>query len=238
MLTRFAQQFASGHDGGSWLFLGAPREEVFLRVQDIVQTQLFLSPEAFAVHPDVQIVRAPEEKTATGRQRVISVEDIRDVLERLSLTSLTGKKYLFVPDADLLSDAAQNALLKIIEDPAGKLVACFFTEDLSRIVAPLRSRLSLCAIAPLVQPIWGGNGEDSPEAFFVSDLAGRLALVERLVKAGKGDVGLVLEWLVALQAVAVKQGRGTHFLCAVEAWDGIRAQGNVHTHLTRVALGS
>lgn len=238
MFVRFSQHFASKHDGSSWLFFGAPREEVFLRVQDIVQTQLFLSPEAFATHPDVQIVRAPEEKTATGRQRVISVEDIRDVLERLSLTSLTGKKYLFVPDADLLSDAAQNALLKVIEDPAGKLVACFFTEDLSRIVAPLRSRLSLCTLPPLVQPTWSGDGEDSPETFFAADLAGRLGIVERLVKAGKGDVEVVLSWLVALQAVASAQGNGPLFLEAVAAWDGIRGQGNVHAHLTRVALGA
>jgi DNA polymerase III delta prime subunit len=238
MLSRFAQQFATKPDGGAWLFLGAPREEVFVRVQDLVQTQLFLTPEAFVTHPDVQIVRAPEEKTVTGRQRAISVEDIRDVLERLSLTSLTGKKYLFLPDADLLSDSAQNALLKIVEDPAGKLVACFFTEDLSRIVAPLRSRLSLCALPPLVVPTWDGSANDAPAVFCTGDVTTRLRIVEHLVKEGKGDVEKVLHWLVVLQAFTAQQGEGSLFLLAISAWDGIRAQGNVHAHLTRVALGS
>lgn len=236
MFDRFARHLASQHDGGSWLFLGAPREQVFVRVQDIVQAQLFLSPETFATHPDVQIVRAPEEKTATGRQRVISVEDIRDVLERLSLTSLTGKKYLFLPDADLLSESAQNAFLKAIEDPAGRLVACFFTEDLSRIVPPLRSRLSLCAVPPLVQPTWVGDSENAPEVFSRASISERLALVERLVKAGKGDVDVVLSWLVVLQSVAAMEGRGGLVLSAVHAWEGIRLQGNVHAHLTRVAI--
>lgn len=238
MLARFAQQFAAKPDGGAWLFLGAPREEVFLRVREIVENQLFLSPEAFAAHPDVQIVRAPEEKTATGRQRVISVEDVRDVLGRLSLTSLTGKKYVFVPDADLLSDAAQNALLKVIEDPAGALVACFFTEDLSRIVPPLRSRLALCAVPPLASPTWDGDADMSPAAFAAANVEGRLRIVEDVVKEGKGDVDRVLTWLVVLQAVAVAAGNGALFLAAVAAWDGIRAQGNVHAHLTQVALGS
>lgn len=236
MLARFAQQFTSGREESSWLFLGAPRGDVFVRVQEIVREGLGLSSEAFLTHPDIYILRAPEEKTATGRQRVISVEDIRDVLERLSLTSLTGSKYFFVPDADFLSDAAQNALLKVIEDPAGKLVACFFTEDLSRIVAPLRSRLSLCALPPLAEPVWDGDDEDSPELFSRADTSGRLAIVERLVKAGKGDVALVLSWLVSLQAIASVQGKGPLFLEAVAAWDGIRAQGNVHAHLTQLAL--
>lgn len=193
--------------------------------------------EVFRSHPDVQIVRAPEEKTAAGRQRVLGVEDIRDVLERLSLTSFSGKKYLFLPDADLLSEPAQNALLKIIEDPVGEMIACFFTEDLSRIVAPLRSRLSLVALPPLVRPIWSGEAENSPEVFCDAiGSATRLSLIERLVKEGKGDVGLILDWLVVLQSIASEQGDGPLFLLAVSAWDGIRGQGNIHAHLTRVAL--
>lgn len=218
------------------MFLGAPREEVFARVCEVMCLSTGVADEVFRSHPDVQIVRAPEEKTAAGRQRVLGVEDIRDVLERLSLTSFSGKKYLLLPDADLLSEPAQNALLKIIEDPVGEMIACFFTEDLSRIVAPLRSRLSLVAFPPLAQAVWNGEAENSPEIFYGADVAGRLALVERLVKEGKGDVGLILDWLVVLQSIASKQGNGPLFLGAVSAWDGIRGQGNVHACLTRVAL--
>lgn len=236
MLSRFSQHLASSPGGSAWLFLGAPREEVFVRVSEMVAGSMGATDEVFRSHPDVQIVRAPEEKTAAGRQRVLGVEDIREVIERLSLTSFSGKKYVFLPDADLLSESAQNALLKSIEDPVGEMIACFFTEDLSRIVAPLRSRLSLIALAPLAQSVWNGEAENSPEIFYGADVAGRLALVERLVKEGKGDVGLVLDWLVVLQSIASERGNGPLFLVAVSAWDGVRGQGNVHAHLTRVAV--
>lgn len=236
MLSRFSQHIKKSPGGSAWLFLGAPREDVFVRVSEVVTGSMGVTHEVFRSHPDVQIVRAPEEKTAAGRQRVLGVEDIRDVLERLSLTSFSGKKYLFLPDADLLSEPAQNALLKIIEDPVGEMIACFFTEDLSRIVAPLRSRLSLVALPPLVQVVWNGEFENSPEVFYSADVAGRLSLVERLVKEGKGDVGLILDWLVVLQSIASERGDGSLLLVAVSAWDGIRGQGNIHAHLTRVAL--
>ncbi|MEK9157113.1 MAG: hypothetical protein AAB448_03210 [Patescibacteria group bacterium] len=237
MLSRFSQHLANLPGGSAWLFLGAPREEVFVRVCEVMCLSMGVADEVFRSHPDVQIVCAPEEKTAAGRQRVLGVEDIRDVLERLSLTSFSGKKYLLIPDADLLSEPAQNALLKIVEDPVGEMVACFFTEDLSRIVAPLRSRLSLVALPPLVQPTWSGEAENSPGVFCVAvDTATRFSLIERLVKEGKGDVGLILDWLVVLQSIASERGNGSLFLVAVSAWDGIRGQGNVHAHLTRVAI--
>ncbi len=236
MLSRFSHHLATSSDASAWLFLGAPREDVFLRVREMVQVQLGMLPDVFATHPDVQIVRAPEEKTATGRQRVLSVEDIRDVLDRLSLTSLTGKKYVFLPDADILSDAAQNALLKIIEDPIGNITACFFTEDLSHILAPLRSRLSLVTISPSTHPTWKGEAENAPDIFYVAQLPARFSLIERLVKEGKGDVELVLDWLVVLQSLAAQKRNGALFLSAVSAWDGIRAQGNVHAQLTHLAL--
>lgn len=235
MLSRFSQHIKNSPGGSAWLFLGAPREEVFTRVCEVICLSIGVADEVFRSHPDVQIVRAPEEKTAAGRQRVLGVEDIRDVLERLSLTSFSGKKYLFLPDADLLSESAQNALLKIIEDPVGEMIACFFTEDLSSIVAPLRSRLSLLALPPSSQPIWTGEPENDPEVFYGADVAGRLSLVERLVKEGKGDVGLILTWLVVVQFLASDRGNGPLFLAAVSAWDGIRGQGNVHVHLTQVA---
>jgi hypothetical protein len=237
MLSRFSHHIKSVPGGSAWLFLGAPREDVFARACEIMCLSMGVAGEVFRSHPDAQIVRAPEEKTAAGRQRVLGVEDIREVLERLSLTSFSGKKYLLIPDADLLSDSAQNALLKTIEDPVGEMVACFFSEDLLRIVAPLRSRLSLIALPPSARPSWKGEAENSPEIFLAAvNIVTRLSLIERLVKEGKGDVGLILDWLVILQSIASERGNGPLFLAAVSAWDGIRGQGNVHAHLTQIAL--
>ena len=232
MLSRFTSHLAISPESHAWLFLGAPREGAFFEVRRIVCDRLHLSLEAFAIHPDIHTVRAPEEKTATGRQRVISVEDIRDTLDRLALTALSGTKYLFLPDADLLSEAAQNALLKMIEDPVGILIAVFFTEDIVHIVAPLRSRLSLVALPVGASSAWQGAPEDAPDAFLAGDTVSRLQCIERLVKRSKTDVDAVLVWLVALQQCAGDAGNGKVFLAAVTAWEGIRAQGNVHAQLT------
>ncbi len=234
MFDRLSSLFSSP-DGGAMLCIGAPRDIVFSRALEIICGHLHCSLEELSVHPDVHIVRAPEEKTATGRQRVISVEDVREVLERLSLTSATGKKYLFIPDADVLSDAAQNAFLKAIEDPSGVLVACFFAEDILRILPPLRSRLATFVLPPLLAPVWNGDADLHPEVFISASLPDRLRFIERLMKVGKGDVDLLLSWLIVLQFLAADRGAFRLFLAAVTAWDGIRAQVNAHALLVTLA---
>lgn len=231
MFTRFLQRLRQSSTGSAWLFVGVPSTDVFHQTCTLLQGHLHLTPEAFFTDPDIFILHAPEEKTVTGRQRAISVAQVRDACERLILTSLTGKKYLLIPGADALSEAAQNALLKLIEDPVGIMTAVLFVEDEQSLGLPLRSRLAVLRLPRQVPALWEYAAE-SPEAFVHASLAERMALIERLVQHAKGDVDHALSWLVGLQALAASEGRGALLLAVAAAWEGISAQGNVHAQLT------
>lgn len=68
-------------------------------------------------HPDV-LTLAPNEK------HVIPIDSVRDLSARLSLKSSTGRiKVVRIFEADRMNPAAQNALLKTLEEPSGD--TCF-----------------------------------------------------------------------------------------------------------------
>ena len=68
-------------------------------------------------HPDVRVLR-PE-------KNVIKVDDIRDLIEYLSLRPYEGGWHVvIIEQADKMNASAQNALLKTLENPTGD--AMFF----------------------------------------------------------------------------------------------------------------
>ncbi|MBU0531598.1 MAG: AAA family ATPase [Candidatus Uhrbacteria bacterium] len=72
-------------------------------------------------HPDVTIVRRETDAKSGKLKSSVSVEQVRDLRERLSMSSLHGgRKVAIVEEADQLNSAAANALLKTLEEPTPK----------------------------------------------------------------------------------------------------------------------
>jgi DNA polymerase III subunit delta' len=89
------------------------------------------------------IVVAPEvvEKNGISKQRDISIESIRDVKQSLSLFPYHGKyKIMIVDDAHKLNISAQNALLKILEEPNPTTIIILVTHEIDRILPTVQSR--------------------------------------------------------------------------------------------------
>lgn len=89
------------------------------------------------------IVVAPEivEKKNISKQRDISIETIREVKKSLSLFPYHGKyKILIIEDAHRMNGAAQNALLKILEEPNQTTIIILVTHEVDRILPTLQSR--------------------------------------------------------------------------------------------------
>lgn len=85
--------------------------------------------------PDIITVR--HEKPAT-----ISVDDIREQLNgdiQIKPYSSPYKIYI-IPEADLMTDQAQNALLKTLEEPPEYAIIFLLTENADRLLATIRSR--------------------------------------------------------------------------------------------------
>jgi DNA polymerase-3 subunit gamma/tau len=69
------------------------------------------------------------------------IDDIREIRERVILQPAEGRYKVYILDeAHQLTDAAWNALLKLIEEPPPHLVFVFCTTELSKVMATVRSR--------------------------------------------------------------------------------------------------
>src|SRR5688572_24303141 len=69
------------------------------------------------------------------------IDDIREIRERVILQPAEGRYKVYILDeAHQLTDAAWNALLKLIEEPPPHLVFVFCTTDLAKVLQTVRSR--------------------------------------------------------------------------------------------------
>ena len=69
------------------------------------------------------------------------IDDIRDIRERVLLQPVEGQYKVYILDeAHQLTDAAWNALLKLIEEPPPHLLFVFCTTELQKVLPTVRSR--------------------------------------------------------------------------------------------------
>ena len=69
------------------------------------------------------------------------IDDVREIRDRVVLQPVEGCYKIYILDeAHQLTDAAWNALLKLIEEPPPHLVFIFCTTDLSKVLSTVRSR--------------------------------------------------------------------------------------------------
>ncbi|MGH3134050.1 MAG: DNA polymerase III subunit gamma/tau [Gaiellaceae bacterium] len=69
------------------------------------------------------------------------IDDVREIRERVVLQPVEGRYKVYILDeAHQLTDAAWNALLKLIEEPPPHLLFVFCTTDLGKVISTVRSR--------------------------------------------------------------------------------------------------
>ena len=98
-------------------------------------------------HPDMHHVSLLEEK------RDINIEQIRNVLEFLSLSGAESeRRVVILDDAERLNGQAANALLKGLEEPSPGSLLLIVCADLMKLPATIRSRCLLQHCPPLSGP--------------------------------------------------------------------------------------
>ena len=76
------------------------------------------------------------------------IDDIREIRERVVLQPVEGRHKVYILDeAHQLTDAAFNALLKLIEEPPPHLVFVFCTTELGKMLPTVRSRCQTFVLA-------------------------------------------------------------------------------------------
>ncbi|MDQ1284167.1 MAG: polymerase subunit delta [Patescibacteria group bacterium] len=94
-----------------------------------------MSPNMVVVSPEVV------EKKGVTKELDIKVEHIRELQRRVNMTAQDGKyKVAIIDGADKLTKAAQNALLKTLEEPPEKTILILIVEDLEKILPTILSR--------------------------------------------------------------------------------------------------
>jgi len=126
------------------------------------------------------------------------IDDIREIRERVVLQPVEGRYKVYILDeAHQLTDAAWNALLKLIEEPPPHLLFIFCTTDLQKVIPTVRSRCQTFSFArprfeDLVKVLrWVADGEglQVPEA--------ALSQVARAAKGSFRDAVSLLDQLAA-----------------------------------------
>ena len=138
--------------------------------------------------PDyLELKRLVDEKT-DKRKSKIYVRQVRDLVNRLSMTSFTGgTKVVFVEEAHRLSMGAANALLKTLEEPKGQTLFILRAPSLEDVPATIASRcqvmrFTIVSQVEIVEGLVrsGFNAQDAQEAAVHCE--GRPGLALRFLK--------------------------------------------------------
>jgi DNA polymerase-3 subunit gamma/tau len=145
------------------------------------------------------------------------IDDIRDIRDHAVLQPVEGRYKVYILDeAHQLTDAAFNALLKLIEEPPPHLIFVFCTTDLGKMLPTVRSRCQTFVFArprlpELVRVLrWVADGEQIE----VPDAA--LALVARAARGAYRDAVSTLDQLAAATGKKITVQDVLQLLGAVE----------------------
>jgi DNA polymerase III subunit gamma/tau len=126
------------------------------------------------------------------------IDDVREIREHVILQPVEGRHKVYILDeAHQLTDAAFNALLKLIEEPPPHLVFVFCTTDLGKMLPTVRSRCQtflftrprLAELTRLLRRVADGEQLDVPDA--------ALSLIARSARGSFRDAVSTLDQLAA-----------------------------------------
>ena len=126
------------------------------------------------------------------------IDDVREIRERVVLQPVEGRFKVYILDeAHQLTDAAWQALLKLIEEPPPHLVFVFCTTELQKVLATVRSRCQtfvfqrprLPEVVTLLRRVAEGEGIQAQDS--------ALALIARAARGSFRDAVSTLDQLAA-----------------------------------------
>lgn len=159
-----------------------------------VSTILQVPIAQLSLHPDF-VLLTPTVKESGAK--LYEIEDIRDAIARLGQSAIHGQTVMIIDDANVLSTAGQNALLKTLEEPVGKTTVIFVTHNVSALLPTVLSRMVMMSFGLL-------NEEDSKKRalMFPGD---QTVFDERTEDVRRLLSGSLVERLKAAQVIAKRE---------------------------------
>lgn len=143
-------------------------------------------------HPDYHVITREliryHDKTGKSKGITLSIDVIRpELVEPAGRKSVMGRgKFFVVEQADLMQAPAQNALLKTLEEPAGRTLIVLLTDQPDGLLTTIRSRTQAVRFAPLDAKV---VERELRQRNIAAETAHRAALYTN------GSLGLALRWI-------------------------------------------
>jgi DNA polymerase-3 subunit delta' len=143
-------------------------------------------------HPDFHVITKEliryHDKTGKSKGIDLSINVIRpELIEKAAMKSAMGRGKVFILEqAELMNPAAQNALLKTLEEPSGRTLIILLTDQPDLLLPTVRSRSRIVRFAAL-------DGKT-----VVCELTRRNIPADTAADAAKlarGSLGLALKWI-------------------------------------------
>ena len=100
----------------------------------IIGSQEKINPDLVVLKPEI------EEKRGILKKHEIKIEQVRDLQRKLNLTANSKYKVAIIDEADLMNKAAQNALLKTLEETGEKVTIILVASNENRLLPTIKSR--------------------------------------------------------------------------------------------------
>jgi DNA polymerase-3 subunit delta' len=173
------------------------------------------------------IGRPLDEKTGLYK-KTIPVESIRDLRADLQLSSFDGgKKVAIITDADTMTIAAQNALLKTLEEPKGDTILILIATKADSLLETIRSRSVHLRFRPVARQDIQDAVKDEELAGFAAGRPGialglldeetKNAFTEKLDQAKLFLTNSFAKRVKVIE-LAVKEKDANHLKQTIQAW--------------------
>jgi DNA polymerase-3 subunit delta' len=143
-------------------------------------------------HPDYHVITRDliryHDKTGKSKGITLSIDVIRpELVEPASRKAVLGRGKVFVVEqADLMQAPAQNALLKTLEEPAGRTAIILLTDQPDALLPTIRSRS---------QVVRFGSLDEQTVARELRDRGIDQATATQAARFTQGSLGVALKWI-------------------------------------------
>ncbi len=140
-------------------------------------------------HPDFLSIERLYDSTKNTTKASVEVAEIRKVTPFLRMTAGEGGwRIVIIDDADTMNRSAQNALLKILEEPPKNTVLILVAHRLGALIPTIRSRTRTINFQPLADEHIMHLLEKSEHSIAQADM-------QNLIRISEGSVGTALHFL-------------------------------------------
>jgi DNA polymerase-3 subunit delta' len=170
-------------------------------------------------HPDVIEIVLEKKRSSDELRTELSIDQFRDVKQLAYLRPLTGRRRVFLWNADLMSADAGHSILKVLEEPPATTMFLLISESPDLVLPTVRSRCQMLTFGPI-------SAEEIERALRNRGVEEERARTIALLVRGNLDRALDLDWAEA-------ENKRTE---AWEAFCGLILGGRISAFLKRFAL--